>query len=154
MNTDKQLNLLVHLRRKHDNPEYNIHQQTILRAATIHKDDADNDDDDGKDTIDDYGDDESKFFKKVEEEEEVTEEDIKPVEKTWEEKEEEIIKNTVHVVLEKDLDESDSCIFCLGGFKKGQKIAILGCLCKFCEECFNDYMASNPKNACPVHHKY
>lgn len=81
--------------------------------------------------------------------------DEKPMpEKSWEEKEEEIKRNTFHTVLEKDMDETETCTICLDYLKKGQKVTILGCLCKFHEECFNDYMATDPPNACPTHHKY
>lgn len=77
-----------------------------------------------------------------------------PTEKTWEEKEREIIENTIHTFVEKDKENPDTCTICLDDLKKGNKIVILGCLCKFHEGCFDSYMASNPPNACPLHHKY
>ena len=74
-------------------------------------------------------------------------------EKPWEETEREIVEKTIHIVLERDMDDSEACVICLDNLRKGQKLTILGCLCKFHEGCYNDYMASKPPNACPVHHK-
>ena len=73
--------------------------------------------------------------------------------KSWEETEREIVEKTMHIVLEKDMDDSEVCVICLDNLRKGQKLTILGCLCKFHEGCYKDYMASKPPNACPVHHK-
>lgn len=77
-----------------------------------------------------------------------------PPEKTWEEKEREIVENTMHTILEKDMDESETCTLCLDNMRKGDEITILGCLCKFHRACFDFYMSKDPPNACPVHHKY
>lgn len=55
------------------------------------------------------------------------------------------------IIIDKSLDGDKTCPFCLGEFHSSEKVTILGCMCMYHEECYNDYIRNYPNLPCIIH---
>lgn len=61
------------------------------------------------------------------------------------------INDVSYTIIEESLPDDKACPFCYDEIKKGQKVAILGCLCIYHEECYRTYIEKYPEQPCIEH---
>ena len=61
------------------------------------------------------------------------------------------INDVIYTVIEESLPEDKACPFCYSEIEKGQRVAILGCMCIYHEDCYRPYIAKYPDQPCIEH---